>query len=442
MSNMIEAFDCDYREVIMTVTLTGNGKEVTVDRDGIISVTTLEEVMSETDTPIGIISSNEIYIELDNKNNLFTLDEFYNKSDDVLKIERSTPMTLNIEVDGYDGVINMGQFYVSDAILDYDNMMLKITANDILHLVLNNDVTSFPVLKDCSVRDIITKLFDFCGISSDNININTFPSISLKYYKNTDETLGNALQRICESFGIFIYVARDNKITCANMFDEKDVLGSITSDSQIFKCDSIVSLSNKFKEVNIQYQNLQVQNSKELASIQDVEVKKQSTYIIQGVNLEHSPILNIDNIVITSSMDVRCTRIVSNGNMCDIYLQNTGDLDRVVNVSIYGSYLDETTFNTTTTSNTNDIFELKNTIIPDLDIALSYKSQLDNFFSKKQPTLSLDVRGNPAYQLCDCVAIDIPERNLRIKSKIVSQCLNYDGSLEGTIRVLNLGVLQ
>ena len=72
----------------------------------------------------------------------------------------------------------------------------------------------------------------------------------------------------------------------------------------------------------------------------------------------------------------------------------------------------------------------------------NYGAATTIYDGNKLPILELEVRGNPKLELGEIIQVDSDKYNLHYTGLLIKQTFDYDGSLKGTMTLLNISILR
>lgn len=445
---MIQAFNNDVRCIDVQLKIYFDGEPLIVSKDNyLISFNLLEELSSDSDNPLGAISSNELDFSLYNPNDIFTPtneeSKYYGKIETSIKVE----LFIREELANTDW-IKLGTFYVHDWKCDQGSAVVNITCNDKMQQIIKLPMPLYMVKQDVSVKQFLSELFISAGLTSGQFNIDVnLENQKLKYAYPLYGNLGLTLADIAKTQLCYIYINRDDVICVKSIKTITSSISTFSDDNQILECKLNKSLLQEYSTVNVTYCTKSISDN-------DVMIELKEQDVLPGIN-------ELNNMIIEKGpmfLPAHCLcEALNDTYVCDIAytpwdislkLNNTFNKSQLVDLSIYGSVI-----NTDAKSYLTGVNEHLVTRMGELPLEITgeymdsevhannVKDIMLGYISNPTPTLELYVRGNPVINVGDVITINNVTNKIHKDVVVLRQEFSFNDGLECNMLCLDKSIL-
>ena len=162
------------RGVLMKIEIYFNGPDQTplvVTRDNyLLSSTLLEEAGTESDWPLGQVSSNEATFVLYNKDGMFNPANASGPYYEKIKTKVKVIPYFKPKTDEVEEWIQMGEYFVTDWLAAITGVTASVTINDkVVDIIADKDM-EIPVVKNTTFKAFYEAIFDYFGLTSEVSN--------------------------------------------------------------------------------------------------------------------------------------------------------------------------------------------------------------------------------------------------------------------------------
>lgn len=416
-----------------------NTLDITKD-NYLISSNVLEEMHAQSGTiPFGNITSNELTLDLLNENGIFNPSNnqspYYGLMKKGIKIElfirpvvESEDLELQYEWDP------MGVYYVSDWQAKVTGLISTITANDQLYSTDGKDLTILPVCRNMTQQEFYQHIFDNLGLSVEIDNT----LLGIIKYAYINKGTKELLSELNTSALADCFCKHDGHIVVQHLTNLKDTRAQITDANQIINADIQQTIISSYDDVNVTYNLPQESDVQNVLSLKDVTIPA-GISSRKNILLTGTPLLKLSYSLIHGVL-ARITDMSATPISIDITTNNEGETTDNCSIDIFGTILmnNEVSIG----SATDKSLLLSNMYIQDSDYAKNMYNHLSTYITNKLPILELEVRGNPKLELGEVIQVDSDKYNLHYTGLLIRQTFDYDGSLKGTMTLLNISILQ
>lgn len=442
-----DAINADQRYVVPRVEVYFDGKNqapTVFDADTVVSLNVLEELMAESGSPLGSISSNELTITLSNTNGRFNPDNVNSPYYGKLMPDIQVKPFLGIETSpGIFEYIPLGVFYTGDWKPSNENLSVTITCYDILYKLLNKEAPDLPMRINLSLGEFLEIFLQNIGLSSDEYILDaTLYSHDLQYAYALQGPVRDTLNEIvkcninitCDRYGRAKFIKNNTSPSIAETWREGN---------QIFNINNLNKAHQVYKTVTLNYiQPIVLQPQCILRS--DTKVKVPQGNSTFGVNkLSDKPIAILSQVrIINADTYTNPTSLKLGTWGCTLTLNNSQTIVpyEECDIEIWAQVLDEKQKSTTASVSNNSIdksFITDCYLIQDDATANTIVNELLEYLSTPNNLYSIQARGNPALELNDVIQIDSQSTYTPLTDvKIIKQEIIYDGTLSCDIEAV------
>lgn len=416
-----------------------NTLEITRD-NYLVTSSVLEEAHSQSGSaPFGGVTSNELSLELLNEGGIFSptnnKSPYYGLMKKGIKIELFIrPVVDSEDEDEQYEWDPLGVYYVTDWQAKVTGLLATITANDQLYKAFNKDLTTLPISRNMSQKAFYEHIFD-------NLNLrgeidNTLVAV-LKYAyisQNTKELLSTLnMSALADCFCM-----HDGTLKVQHLTNLGPVRASISDSDQILVADIEQSLVFGYDGANVTYNMPQESDVQNVLSLKDISIAE-GTSTRNNVSLTGAPLLKLCYSILRG-VKARITSLVANPVSINITTFNENETTDNCTIDVFGTTLvnNEVTIGL----ETDNPLKISNQYIQDDNYARIVYNHLKAYVNNLLPILELEVRGNPKFELGEIIQADSDKYELHYTGILIKQTFDYDGSLKGTITLLNTNILK
>ena len=411
---------------------------VVVTRDDyLISTGTLEEAHATSGSiPFGKVSSNELNIKLSSPNGLFApsnkLSPYYSKMIRGVKIELYTrPVPDPIEYD-WDP---MGVYYVTTWSAQVTGITADITANDKLYDVFKLSQIVYPIKREISYHDFYSEVFAALGITAE---IDVLLTNKLRYayimQANKDflSELGVGALSDC-------YCKHNGNIVVNYLYKQRVLRATITDGDQIIDAtiNQTIDMSYDGSEVTC---NLPQESAEQnVLSVKNFSVSASATETTTML-LSSTPLIRMSKVATTGAPQVHVINVNATPSEVTFEVQNPNASPYGINIDFFGTIIN--TYKVTYKDEGVKLLSIDNKYMQSFLYASMVKDYLHKYVSSELPILSLNVRGNPKWELGDKLRIVSERYHLDFTGILISNKSTYDGSFSSALKLIDATLLE
>lgn len=399
----------------------------------LISSTLLEESYKHTDSPFGDITSNEIDITLFNDNGIFnpinSSGKYYGLIKKGIKIEAF------IKPDGIDDWDKVGVYYVTDWVTSTTGSTAEVTANDILHSVLNGPVPSFPVYRNISFKDFVDRFFRHFGLAA---NVDEAIDYIIPYAYTCEYSDNKALLLdLMKSALADCFCGHDGNIKILSKNSGRTTRATFTDNDQIISVTVKQSITANYDSATVSCYKGQESAEQSLVDLDDMELNP-GINTTGKVTVTESPILSIRHVKASSVDNVRLRGFSASANDFECLLQSTAKTR--ANVDVIGTSLTSTKVIFGEALETPLVVD--SLLIQDEARAELVKSYIEGYVAASMPIVELVVRGNPRIELGSKILIDSDYYKVHYSGILIKTTYDYIGSLSCKMTLIDASAVK
>lgn len=445
---MIQAFNSDVRCIDVQLKIYFDNEPLIVNKDNyLISFDLLEELSSDSSTPFGSISSNELYFSLFNSNDIFTPTNengpYYGKIETNAKVEISVREEMN-ETDW----VKMGTFYVYDWECDQGSSCVSVTCNDKMQQLLNLPMPVYMVSQDISVKSFLTDLFTIIGLKKSEYNIDdNLSKQMLKYAYPLYGNLGVTLSDIAATQLCYIYVDRNEVLQVKSIKTITDPVTTFSDDNQITECKVKQSLLQEYSQVKVTYCTKSITDNVEMINLKEQTVQG-GLNEFNNLIIEKGPMFLPAHCVIEATEDAYVSDIEYTPWDISLIVNNTINKSQNIELFIYGSLINTDVKSYVVTSVDHLVtrmgelpLEITGEYMDNEVHATMVKDLMLGYISNPTPMIELHTRGNPGVQIGDVIEIDNTTNKVHKDVVVIRQDFKFEDGLECTMLCLDKSIV-
>lgn len=247
--DIIDAFSASTRQIKISVDIYFGVSPTTYsNNDYIVNIDLVEEQGADSNTVLGVLSSNELILTLSNLDNRFTptntTGPLYGSLVGGLKVEA----TLSILVAGSWEDLNLGTFYTDKWSPNTSSHTVTVTCYDKLRTILDKPLQASQIYVNNTVEENLQILLDDAGVT---YNIESL-SYVMPYYFYGNTTLRKELPKFINGFGCRIYMDRNEVLQVKYALSGASV-DTFTDDNQIITHRFLQKTNELFSKVELEY---------------------------------------------------------------------------------------------------------------------------------------------------------------------------------------------
>jgi len=408
----------------------------------------LEEASSESNNPVGIVTSNEITLDVDNEGSWFSLQNTNSPFNGLLRPKLKVTAHLGVMTDSVNNVFEMvqaGVFYIDDFDAYTDQMRSTITAYGPLQALLNQNLPSLMPKANITIATALSDLFTALGLSGSQYSVDaTLDNVMLiHWYGSNDSTVGEYLQAISESNLCVFHEDRSGIIRVKDMRVSTPPVLTLNDSTQIYNFSNPQQYVNTYAQIALTYVQPSLDTSGPLVQMPVSSPAAVGTWMVDDISVS-SPLVSIDYAYLDTSTGVcnsDITDITADQNSISLTCYNNSSDSDDCTLYIYGSSVNNQQVLATASDPTmmnyfpERVLQISTNYIQNINDANSLCNSLLNFAKDPSCYYNMDMRGNPSLEILDIVtiaasnALSIPTA---ISIVIIRQQITYDGGLSVT----------
>ena len=434
-------FNTPSRHIVMRLDIFFDGLQsdpLIITKDNyLIDATLLEEIGAEDSNPLGTISANELSFSLYNGDGIFsptnTNSPYYGKiKTNVPVIPYMRPETIdNTEVNW----IKMGEYYVSNWSASVTGINAVITAEDELQQVFLEKSPSIPVGLNKKQAEFFQEVFNALGYTakiSRDLN-------AVLLYTFTEGEQKSYLQEMLQGAIAYCLCDKNGDIIVEPLNGSKPLRATITDADQIISVDATQSLIKSYGGVELTYVLPQLTEAVQLLQMKEVNIPP-GVFTHNKVSFNRGPIKTVTNMYALTK-DKEVTIIDYTSSPWDITFTTKNEGTQVLSdLVVYGVAVDFV--QAILADSTTNVLKVKNRYIQNTEYAHKYKNILEAFVNNDMSTLSLQIRGNPLFNVGEKLRVQSDKYNLDFTGIIQRINYRYEGFLSCEITLLNSSILE
>ena len=434
-------FNTPSRQIVMRLDIFFDGLQsdpLIITKDNyLIDATLLEEIGAEDSNPLGTISANELSFSLYNSDGIFsptnTNSPYYGKiKTNVPIIPYMRPETTdNTEVNW----IKMGEYYVSNWSASVTGIDAVITAEDGLQQVFLKKSPSIPVGLNKKQAEFFQEVFNALGYTakiSRDLN-------AVLLYTFTEGEQKSYLQEMLQGAIAYCLCDKNGDIIVEPLNGSKPLRATITDADQIISVDATQSLIKSYGGVELTYVLPQLTEAVQLLQMKEVNIPP-GVFTHNKVSFNRGPIKTVTNMYALTK-DKEVTIIDYTSSPWDITFTTKNEGTQVLSdLVVYGVAVDFV--QAILADSTTNVLKVKNRYIQNTEYAHKYKNILEAFVNNDMSTLSLQIRGNPLFNVGEKLRVQSDKYNLDFTGIIQRINYRYEGFLSCEITLLNSSILE
>lgn len=409
-------------------------KQLEVYKDKyLVSSSIYEEGYKMSDSPFGDVTSNEVSFTLFNEDGMFnpsnSSGEYYGLIKKGIKVEAFMRPD---EVDEWDP---MGVFYVTDWYTTASAITAEVTANDILHNVLNGPVPAMPVYRNIPFKEFVELYFAYFGyevLVDETINY-IIPYVYTSSHSNNKAFLSDLMKSALAD----CICGHDGKIRVLSKIADRATRATFTDTDQIVNITVKQSITTNYDSVTVTCNKCQESGEQVLVDLTDM-------ILTPGVNstgkltLSKQPALSIKSVSTTGLDNLTILSYEASAK------EFVGNIRSTANTStdliVVGTVLDTTTI--TVGEEKETPLSVASPFIQKEDMAETIRKYTEAYIEANLPVLELQVRGNPKIELGSMIEVDSIFYKTKYTGILISSSYDYAGKLSSKLTLIDASMLE
>lgn len=404
----------------------------------VTKIQTLEEVQSEGDNPLGLVSSGELTVSFDNSTREFTPTNsgspYYGK----LRPNTLVKAQLGIEVTpGVFEYVPLGEFRTGDWTAPSDNVEATVTCQDRLSDIGEKNIPMMPVQRNTTIYGMFESLFQALGMAPDEYSIDTSLQQKIKLGWLPKGKVQTGLQTLATAGNCSVTADRYGRIRVRSNFAPGDPVAILDEGSQLINVDNPLQYQDTYSAVRVNYSIPVVQEPSSVLKVDNLTIPHGGTTLR---DLEFSdPVYSVDQVKLLGAQSSLVAGLEYGTWGINIKIANPGH-DETVAIEVVGRVIKTTTSSCTVRDKQavaqvgDKELTIDNYLIQDQVTARRYAASLLNLLKNPLSKYTATIRGNPALEAGDVVELVSEATKLGTATVMLSRIsMTYDGGLEADI---------
>lgn len=435
----------------------GNAPTTFLSTDRLVDMTILEELHSESENPLGLVSSNELTLTLMSEDYIFnptyTSGPYYGKllPNVVIKAfigletaEAYYDEELEEEVPAVIEYIPMGVYYSGDWIQKGSDVFCDVRCDDGMTKLFDKEMPQVPTLEDTTVEELYEILFDLAGLDPADYDIDPTLNTPIKYGWFEGDKIRGCIQNLAINSCSSVFLDKNGIINVVNNSNVADPSLTITDYDQLNSTETPQKYSKVYSTVSVGYGIPSIGEPETILTLYDITLPAEKDYTLTRSKFSGSgPVVVVDSIIIENNVGVTMDEFTFGSWDCNLTLHNTG-AEKVVTIKILGRLISRTTDSWTNTDaslvtkiGTKD-FKIDPYLIQDLNSAKVYASLIATIVGDPLNQVSGEIRGDMSIELCDTVTMQNPSHVMPSVDVVITKVnTNFTGALDVTFEGIN-----
>lgn len=399
----------------------------------LMSSSLLEEAYKHTDSPFGDITSNEISLTLFNEKGLFnpvnTDSDYYGLIKKGVKIEAFIRPD---EVDEWDQV---GVYYVTDWVTSTSGATADVTANDILHNVLNGPVPPFQVYRNIDFKDFIELYFNYFGLA---VRVDAAIDYTIPYAYTCEYSSNKAfLLDLMKSALADCFCDHDGSIRILSKVSPRETRATFTDNDQIINIAVKQSITTNYDSTLVSCYKGQESAEKVLVDLANMPLTP-GTISTGKLTTSEYPILSIRSVKVsgTDTASVRTFNATANEFECSI----VSTANSVADVEVVGTALSSTKITFGESLETPLVVD--SLLVQSEVRAELIKNYIESYVQANMPIVELTIRGNPRIKIGDKIRVDSDYYKVHYSGIIIKSTYEYAGNLSCKVTLIDASAIE
>lgn len=396
----------------------------------------LEEASSDTEIPLGSVTSNELSLSLRNDHKWFTPSNTKSPFSKLLKPGIIFKPYLGVKVakEKYE-FVPMGRFNTYDWAPPDVAINISVTAYDRLYQMAQEPIPKIPVMRDVTIAHLLRTVFAAYGLNSSEYIIDSKLNQPIKMAWLPKGSLFSGLKTISAAGNCSITTDRNNRIIASSNFNAPEPVADIAGDKHISSLTNPHSYLATYSGVKVVYKIPRQGSKTQVLKLEGLEVTP-GVSNITDISFSSGPVIRVEKYRVLQDEDVRVTKLSNGAWTCDIEVINNTSETKTIDVEIHGTTVElvDAEFNVSDRSTIDLIgerpYEIDNPLIQSNTVAKTYGRSMLSYVIEPGSTYRGEIRGNPAIELFDVLKATNKADNMENVLICPTRfSFNYDGGL-------------
>ena len=399
----------------------------------------LEEACADSDSFIGVPSSNEVSFQLFGSRSTFNPTD--RNSPYYGKIKAGVPVRIfcrPIQIADPSDEFNwdpLGTFYITEWISDLTGVTADVVACDVLYNLFNDEQTVMNIVPNYTYQDLVTDFFMLNGYTPTIVGDLT-EVLSFAYISDTNA-------KFISDFSIgalaFVFCNHAGNIIIQDIDRPAIPEYTLTDNDQVISVSSKQSAILDYNGVSLKYNKLQVSDELMLLSNKRQGIGASSTLAFSTQSFSETPVYAISHASIKSEANCFVDDVELNPYSVSYVVANASDMPAYFDLTLYGHVIEK--LQTTISDGMSKELALESTYIQNEEYAQHIVNLLHKYISLPVPILELEVRGNPLIAIGSVVTVHSAMYNIDFTGILIRQKFKYDGGMSATMSILSTEIV-
>lgn len=362
----------------------------------------LEELKADSYSPLGSISSNELYLSLANINRQLspssTSSPYYGKMTPNVKIK---PYLRCYRNDTEYFNVALGTFFSDDWQDNTDSTVINVTAYDRLYFLKSKDFAGTRIMGNVSYATLFEVLFESVGLTETEYNID--PALSSIIVTNAwipKGSFASASQFLSEGSISFVFVDRYNIINVQRINKDRPKMATVHDNNQVIKMSIPTAYNSTYSKLSVPITNTRLSADTEILNMGNINCANGTT-TLSNCTFNKTPVGMITDVIVVSR-NVSVEYYDATTDSITIVLNNTGQAENI-SIIVKGIPLDLSTqaYSMEDLTIKNIIGEriqiIENPLVQTVTMAQSICNDLFPIVTNPHANMLLALRGNPFF---------------------------------------------
>lgn len=410
-----------------------------LDTEDIESLSILEEGSSDTDSPLGSVTSNEFSVGLRNDHRWLLPENTLSPFHHVLRPGAILKPYFGLKTgENFFECVPMGKFTTYDWAPSTEAWAAEVTGFDRLYVMAQDPPAKVPVIRNTTIAGLLRVIFQAYGLSPDEyvIDRNLVQPIEYAWLPHGD--LFEALRTISAAGNCSITVDRLDRIVVRSNYVEPEPVATMTGQKHVFGFANPHSYRSMYSGTKVVYKIPSEGAVTQVLKLEGVTTPP-GTMTLKDLGFSRGPVMRIHRYKVMQPSGVRVTSVVNGAWTCDIALYNGTQEDQTVDIEIYGTTIELVDAEFSLVNKQVEamigqrVLEVDNVLIQNLRVARMYGRSMLAYASDPGSTFKGEVRGNPALELFDIVEVSDPTTGM---TEALVRPDKYSFNFDGGLRVV------
>lgn len=362
----------------------------------------LEELKADSYSPLGSISSNELYLSLANINRQLSPSSasspYYGKMTPNVKIKPYLRCYIN-DTEYFN--VALGTFFSDDWQDDTDSTLINVTAYDRLYFLKSKNFAGTRIMGNVSYATLFEVLFKSVGLTEAEYNID--PALSSIVVTNAwipNGSFASAAQFLSEGSISFVFVDRYNIINVQRINKNRPKMATVHDNNQVIKMSIPTAYSSTYSKLSVPITNTKFGTETEVLNMGNISCANGLT-TLSNCTFSKTPVGIVTDIVVTSR-NVSVEYYNATTDTITIVLNNTGQVENI-SIIVKGIPLDLSTQAYSMEDLTikgiigERIQSIENSLVQTTTMAQNICNDLFPIVTNPHANILLTLRGNPFF---------------------------------------------